>query len=50
MLKGAWEFNLVNGARYFYKTHYYTEAVKKAYQDGYTLCAVAGNCIFEIPE
>ena len=50
MLKGAWGLNPADGARYFYKMHYYTEAAKKAYQNGYTLCAIAGNCIFEIPE
>lgn len=49
MLKGAWGVNLSNGARCFYKNHYYTENAKKAYKDGYTLCA-AGNCVFEILE
>ncbi len=48
MLKGAWGVNPSNGARCFYKNHYYTENAKKACKDGYTLCAAAGNCVFEI--
>lgn len=50
MLKGAWGVNPVSGARCFYKNHYYTDAARKAYKDGYTLCAAAGNCVFEILE
>lgn len=50
MLRGAWGVNPINGARCFYKNHYYTEAAKKAYKDGCTLCAAAGNCVFEILE
>lgn len=50
MLKGAWGVDPVYGARYFYKNHYYTQAAKEAYQEGYQLCAIAGNCVFEILE
>lgn len=48
MLKGAWGINPLNGNRSYYKNHYYTEAIKKAYEDGGELHAFAGNCIFEI--
>lgn len=50
LLKGAWGVNPKNGNKNFYKNHYYTKGIKKAYEAGYKLCAFAGNCIYEISD
>lgn len=42
MLKGAWVVNPHNGAKEFYKNHYYTISAKKAYDKGAKVVAFAG--------
>lgn len=49
MLKGTWGVYSANGNKNYYKNHYYSEAIKSAYEEGYKLCASTGNCICEIP-
>ena len=48
MLKGAWGINPLNGGKFYYKNHYYTEQAKMAYENDYKLHSSVGNTVFAL--
>ena len=50
MNRGAWVKNTKTGAREYYKNHMYTDNAKRLYENGITICPVAGWNEYELTQ